>query len=108
MPHQIVVAVARELEDPPADGEDAPGRVADDEPGRRRRVVVVHQLEEEPESAAAALNGLVRKALESVEIDRPVLAVRADEERHLSIVVPKFGVGGPRALARGGGFAASV
>ena len=80
--HQVAVAIAGELEDTAADREDAARRVADDHARRGRRVVVVHELEEEPETAAAALNLLLREALETVRVDRAVLAVRADVERH--------------------------
>ena len=80
--HQIAFAVARQLEDAAAGGEDARSAVAGDEPGVRRRVVVVEQLEEEAETAALTGDGLVQQALAAVVVERAVLAVRADEERH--------------------------
>src|SRR5262249_61152461 len=46
------------------------------------RVVVVHQLEEEAEPAVVAGDGLVVEALLAVDVDRALLAVRADEVRH--------------------------
>ena len=61
-----------------------PLAVAGDEPGVRRRVVVVQQLEEEAEAAALARDRLAEQALAAVVVDRAVLAVRADEERHAS------------------------
>jgi hypothetical protein len=80
--HQVLLAVAGELEDV------APGRehpcvlVAHHEAGVRRRVVVLEQLEEEAEAAAVARDRLLRQALHPVVVDRPVLAVRADEVGH--------------------------
>ena len=56
--HQVAFAVARQLEDAAARGEDATVLVAGDKPGVRGRVVVVQQLEEEPEPAALARDGL--------------------------------------------------
>jgi hypothetical protein len=56
--------------------------VADDEPGVGAGVVVVHQLEEESEAAAVTGHGLLRQALFAVVVDRPFLAVRANEIRH--------------------------
>jgi hypothetical protein len=94
--HHVVLGVAGQLEDAAAEREDPALGVADDEAGRRRRVVVVHQLEEEPEAAAAARHGLSRHAFEAVQVDRALLAVRADVVRHESIVATA------RAIAYGG------
>ena len=62
---------------------DDPALLIADEEGRvGRRVVVVEQLEEEAEAAPLAGDGLAQHTLATVVIERPVLAVRADEERH--------------------------
>src|SRR6185437_9890913 len=82
VPHQLSLAPAGQLEDPAARSEDPPIAVADDEPGVRARVVVVHQLEQKAEAAAPARDRLGRHSLEAVDVDRTVLAVRADVERH--------------------------
>ena len=79
---QVALVPAGQLEDAAADREDAPLLVADDEARVRRRVVVVHQLEEEAEAAVVARDGLVVEALFAIDVDRPLLAVRADEKRH--------------------------
>ena len=79
---EIRLRPARELEDAAADGEDPALLVADDEAGGRRRVVVVLQLEQEAEAALVACDGLVVEALLAVDVDRALLAVRADEEGH--------------------------
>ena len=48
-------------------------------------VVVLEQLEDEPEAAAAALERVrAGEALEAVDVDGAVLAVRADVHRHAS------------------------
>ena len=50
-------------------------------------VVVLEQLEDEPEPAAPALQRIrAREPLEAVDVDRAVLAVRADVDGHGSIV----------------------
>ena len=86
-PHQVALLEARQLEHA------APGRehprvaVADDEAGRGGRVVVLEQLEDEAESAAPALQRVgAREPLEAVDVDRAVLAVRADVDGHGRIV----------------------
>jgi hypothetical protein len=82
MAHELALGVAGELEYTAAHCEDAPRAVADDEARRGRRVVVVQQLEEEPEAAAAAADGGgVGQARAPVVVDRPLLAVGADEVR---------------------------
>src|SRR5690349_8200423 len=80
--HQVFLAEPGQLEDPAADREDPPVAVADDHAGRRCRVVVLHQLEQEAEAAVVAGDRLVVEALLAVNVDRPLLAVRADEVRH--------------------------
>ena len=79
---EIGVAVPGQLEDAAPGREDARVAVADDEAGLGRRVVVLEQLEEKPERAAPALDGLHREPVVAVEVDRALLAVGADEERH--------------------------
>ena len=79
---EVGVAVPGQLEDAAPGGEDARVAVADDEAGLGRRVVVLEQLVEEPERAAPALDGLRREPVVPVEVDRALLAVGADEERH--------------------------
>ena len=81
---QVLLAVAGELEDAVAGRQHAALLVADDEAGVRPRVVVVHQLEEEAEAAAPAGRSLGREALAGVEVDRALLALRADVVRHAS------------------------
>src|SRR5581483_7826308 len=90
--HQLTLAPAGQLEHATSGGEDAASLVADDEPRVRARVVVVHQLEQEAEAAPSASHRLRRHPLEAVDVDRAVLAVRADVERHASSVA-----GSPRA-----------
>ncbi|MBA3348649.1 MAG: hypothetical protein H0T13_08830 [Actinobacteria bacterium] len=82
LPHQLGLPVARQLEDTAAGREHAAVAVAGDEPGVRAGVVVVEQLEEEAEAAPLAGDGLLQQALFAVVVERAVLAVRADEERH--------------------------
>ena len=79
---EVGVAVARQLEDAASRGEHPRVAVAHDEARLGRRVVVLEQLVEEPERAAPALDGLRRESVVAVEVDRALLAVRADEERH--------------------------
>src|SRR6476469_10893737 len=78
----IPLAPAAQLENAATDCEDAAFLVAGDEAGRRRRVVVVHELEEEAEAAVMARDGFVEHPFLAVDVDRPLLAVRADEVRH--------------------------
>src|SRR2546423_5836107 len=78
----LLLAPAAQLEDAAADCEDAALLVARDEAGRRCRVVVVHQLEKEAEPAVVAGDGFVEHPFLAVDVDRPLLAVRADEVRH--------------------------
>ena len=66
---QLLLLVARELEDPAAAGDDPPVLVADHERGVRRGVVVVHQLEQKPEAAALAGDRHVVDLLEPVVVD---------------------------------------
>src|SRR6185503_15224929 len=80
---KLWLAIAGQLENALADGDDAPLLVADDEPRSRGRVVVVEELEEEAEAAVGAAHGLVRQILPAVVVDRPPSAVRADEVRHV-------------------------
>ena len=80
--HQLALAVAGQLEDAAARGEDPPARGRTRRGRRRRRVVVVEQLEEEAEAAPLARDRLARETLPAVVVDRAVLAVRADEVRH--------------------------
>src|SRR5262245_32072851 len=82
LPHQLALAVAGQLEDAAAGGDEAAGVVARDEARVRRRVVVVEQLEQEPEAAALARDCLAQQTLPPVVVERAVLAVRADEIRH--------------------------
>ena len=85
--HQVALLEARQLEDAAPGGEHPRVPVADDEPGRRRRVVVLEQLEDESEAAAAALERVrAGEPLEPVDVDRAVLAVRADVDGHGPIV----------------------
>ena len=85
--HQVAFLEARQLEHAASRGEHPGVAVADDEPGRRRRIVVLEQLEDEAEAAAAALQRLrAREPLEAVDVDRAVLAVRADVDGHRPIV----------------------
>src|SRR4029450_11678479 len=79
---ELLLAEASELADAPPAREDAAVAVADDEPGVRPGVVVVHQLKEEPEPAALAGDRHAVDLLETVVVDRAVLAVWADEVRH--------------------------
>src|SRR5581483_8454526 len=79
---EIRLRPAGELEHAAPEREDATLLVARDEAGARCRVVVLLQLEEEPESAVVAGDGLVEQALDAVGVDRPLLAVRANEVRH--------------------------
>ena len=51
-------------------------------PGVGRRVVVVEQLEEEAEAAVLAGRRLRREALAPVDVERALLALRADVVRH--------------------------
>src|SRR5207302_9149962 len=84
---QLALVEAGQLEDTAAGREDATVGVADDHAGAGRRVVVVHQLEQEAEAAAVAADRRrVGQALAPVVVDRAVLAVRADEVGHASIV----------------------
>ena len=85
--HQVALLEARQLEHA------APGRehprvaVADDEARRGSRIVVLEQLEDEAESAAPALQRVrAGEPLEAVDVDRAVLAVRADVDGHGRIV----------------------
>src|SRR5512133_812900 len=80
--HELVLAIARQLEDATTRGEDPPLLVADHESRAGCRVVVVDQLEEETEAAAVARDGLLRQPFLAIVIDRPFLAVRADEVGH--------------------------
>jgi len=90
-PDEIGIAVPGELEHTSAGREHARVAVADDEAGLGCGVVVLEQLEEEAERAAAALDRLRRESVIAVEVDRALLAVRADEERHRLIVrTPSF------------------
>src|SRR4051794_27803759 len=79
---QILLREARELEHAATGRDDPSLLVADHEAGARRRVVVVHQLEEEAEATPLARDGHVVDLLQPVVVDRPLLAVRADEVRH--------------------------
>src|SRR5207237_10459455 len=75
-----------QLEDAAPGREDPTLLVADDEARVRRRVVVVHQLEEEAEAAVVARDRHVVELLAPVVVDRALLAVRAAEEGHESIL----------------------
>src|SRR5262249_51208411 len=86
--HEIALRVTRQLEDATPGGEDAAGLIADDEPGRGRRVVVVHQLEEKAEPAPATADGRrVEQALPPIVVDRPLLAIGADEVGHRALAL---------------------
>ena len=80
--HQVGLGEAGQLEDAAADREHAAVAVGDDEARVGRRVVVVEQLEEEAEAAVPARRRLVRESLLRVDVERALLAPRADEVRH--------------------------
>src|SRR5207237_10656448 len=89
---QRLLRIPRQLEEAAPAREDAAALVADDHSRARSRVVVLHQLEQEAESAAGACDRLVEQALLAVVVDRPLLAVRADEVGHMAIVaMARFG-----------------
>ena len=79
---QVRVAVARQLEHAPPGCEHARISITHDEAGLGRRVVILEQLVEESECAAPTLESLRGEAVVPVEVDRALLAVRADEVRH--------------------------
>src|SRR5579872_5967554 len=79
---EIRLRPARELEHPATEREYASLLVGDDKARPRGGVVVLLQLEEEAEAAVVAGDRLVVKAFQAVGVDRPLLAVRADEVRH--------------------------
>src|SRR5204862_7053640 len=72
---------------PPADVEDPPLLVADEERRLGRRVVVVEELEDEPEAALRAPLRAPGKARRPLAAQLPVPAIRADEEGHAERVV---------------------
>src|SRR5207342_3342886 len=84
-PDQLGLLVAGQLEDALAGGEHASIAIAHDEARAWGGVVVVHELEQEPEPAALTRGGLVEQTLAAVVVDRPALAVRADEVRHAAV-----------------------
>src|SRR5207237_2679421 len=83
---QVGLGVAGQLEDAAPGREDPPLLVADEEARVRRRVVVVHQLEEEAEAAVVTCDRHVVELPAPAVVDRALLAVRADEEGHESIL----------------------
>ena len=78
----VALAVAGQLEDAAPDGDHPPRVVGHDEARIRAGVVVLHQLEQETETAAPARHRVLGHSLETVVVDRALLAVRADEVRH--------------------------
>jgi len=85
-PDEVGVAISGELEHATAGCQHALVTVPDDEARLRGGVVVLEQREQEAERSAAALNGLHREPVIAVEVEGPLLAVGADEERHRLIV----------------------
>ena len=81
-PHQVGLGETGQLEDAAADREHAALLVGDEQAGVGRRVVVVEQLEEEPEPAVPAGGRLHREAFARIDVERALLALRADVVRH--------------------------
>src|SRR5207244_13073765 len=83
---EVLLPVARQLEDAVAGCEHSRLLVADDEARVRAGVVVVEQLEEEAEAAVVARRRIGAEAFSGVDVDRPLLAIGADVGGHASMV----------------------